>query len=59
MERLVKTLKHRYGPVDLIAEDGMTKIAVGGLRLSFPEAEKLALGKTSLEELRKNTQCGH
>lgn len=58
MERLFKTIKHRYGVVDLLAEDGMTKIAVGGLRLSFPEAEKLALGKTSLEELKKNRCSG-
>ena len=33
--------------------DGMTKIGVAGLRLTFPEAEKLALGKITLEELRR------
>lgn len=52
MERLVKLLERRYGHVDLVSEDGMTKIVVAGRRLAFPEAEKLALGKVQVEDLR-------
>lgn len=55
MQRLVKSIERLYSPVDLVPEDGMTKIVVGGLRLSFPEAEKLALGKISLDELKKSS----
>jgi len=53
MSDLVKAIERRYGHVDLIPEDGLTKIAVNGLRLAFPEAEKLALGKITLEDLRR------
>lgn len=56
MERLVKSLERCYGAVDLVPEDGMTKVVVGGLRLSFPDAEKLALGKLSFDDLKKSSR---
>ncbi|HKX00635.1 MAG TPA: hypothetical protein VJN43_23040 [Bryobacteraceae bacterium] len=56
MNDVVKALERRYGHVELIPEDGLTKIAVAGLRLAFPEAEKLARGKVTIEELRGATR---
>jgi hypothetical protein len=53
MNDVVKAIERRYGRVELIPEDGLTLIAVGDLRLTFPEAEKLALGKETIEELRR------
>ena len=53
MNSVVKALERRYGRVDLAPQDGLTLIAVSGLRLAFPEAEKLALGKITLEELQR------
>ena len=58
MNDVVKAIERRHGRVDLIPEDGMTKIAVAGLRLTFPQAEKLALGQITLEELRR-APAGH
>ena len=58
MNDVVKAIERRYGRVELIPEDGLTKIAVGGLRLEFPEAEKLALGTTTLEQLQR-VPAGH
>jgi hypothetical protein len=52
MNGLVKAIERRYGRVDLIPDDGLTLIAVGGVRLTFPEAEKLALGQVTLDQLR-------
>jgi hypothetical protein len=52
MNDVVKAIESRYGHVDLIPDDGLTLIAVDGLRLTFPEAEKLALGQVTLEQLR-------
>ena len=52
MNDVVKAIELRYGRVDLIPEDVLTLIAVDGLRLKFPEAEKLALGQVTLEQLR-------
>lgn len=53
MNGVVKAIERRYGPVELVPDDGLTLIAVSGLRLAFPEAEKLALGKVTLEELQR------
>lgn len=53
MNDVVKAIERRYGRVDLIPEDGLTLIAVGGVRLTFPEAEKLALGQVTLDQLRR------
>ena len=58
MNGVVKAIERRHGRVELIPEDGMTKIGVAGLRLTFPEAEKLAMGKITLEELRR-APAGH
>ena len=52
MNDIVKAIEHRYGRVDLIPEDGLTLIAVVGVRLTFPEAEKLVLGRVTLDQLR-------
>jgi hypothetical protein len=53
MNDVVKAIERRYGRVELIPENGLTLIGVGDLRLTFPEAEKLAMGKKTIEELRQ------
>ena len=53
MNDVVKAIERRYGRVTLIPEGALTLIAVGNLRLTFPEAEKLALGKVTIEELSR------
>lgn len=53
MNEVVKCLEARFGPVDLCPEGAYTKIFVAGASLTFPEAEKLCLGKTTMEELKK------
>ena len=53
MNDVVKAIERRYGRVELIPENGLTLIAVGNLRLTFPEAEKLALGKAAIDELSR------
>jgi hypothetical protein len=52
MNGVVKAIERRYGRVELAPDDGLTLIVVRGLRLAFSEAEKLALGKVTLEELQ-------
>jgi len=54
MNAVVKAIERRYGPVELVPDDGLTLIVVRGVRLTFPEAEKLALGKVTLEELQRS-----
>jgi len=58
MNDVVKAIEHRYGRVELIPEDGLTLIGVQGVRLAFPDAEKLALGKITLDDLRR-ASTGH
>lgn len=53
MNGVVKAIERRYGRVKLAPDNGLTLIEVSGLRLAFPEAEKLALGKVTLEELQR------
>ena len=53
MNVVAKAIERRYGRVKLVPQDGLTKIEVSGVRLAFPDAEKLALGKVTLEELRQ------
>ena len=53
MEQLVRCLEKRFGPVDLFADEGYTKLLVAGVALTFLEAERLCLGETTLEELSK------
>jgi hypothetical protein len=55
MEQLVRCLEKRYGPVELIPAEGLTKLSVQGLALSFLEAERLCLGETTLDQLRTRT----
>jgi hypothetical protein len=52
MEQLVRCLEKRYGPVDLVPDEGLTRLHVAGLSLTFLEAERLCLGETTLEALR-------
>ena len=52
MEQLVRCLEKRFGPVDLIPAEGLTKLRVAGLDATFLEAERLCLGEITLEELR-------
>jgi hypothetical protein len=52
MEQLVRCLEKRFGPVDLIPDEGLTKLLVAGVALSFLEAERLCLGEITLEALR-------
>lgn len=53
MEQLVRCLEKRFGPVELIPGEGLTKLRVGGVPLNFLEAERLCLGETTLEALGK------
>ena len=53
MEQLVRCLERRFGQVDLLPDEGLTKLLVDGLALTFLDAERLCLGETSIEELRK------
>ena len=52
MEQLVRCLEKRYGTVELIPDEGLTKLRVAGVALSFLEAERLCLGETTLDRLR-------
>ena len=52
MEQLVRCLEKRYGQVQLAAEEGLTKLRVDGVALTFLEAERLCLGELSLENLK-------
>ena len=53
MEQLVRCLERRFGPVDLFPDEGLTKLRVAGVALTFLDAERLCLGETTLEELKK------
>jgi hypothetical protein len=53
MEQLVRCLEKRYGPVNLVPDEGYTKLQVAGVTLTFLEAEKLCLGETGIDELRR------
>jgi len=55
MEQLVRCLEKRFGPVDLFADEGLTKLRVSGVALTFLEAERVCLGETTLEELKRST----
>ena len=52
MEQLVRCLERRFGPIDLIPAEGLTKLRVAGIALSFLEAERLCLGETTIDDLR-------
>ncbi len=54
MEQLVRCLEKQYGPVNLVPDEGCTKLRVAGFALTFLEAEKLCLGETSLDDLRRS-----
>ena len=54
MEQLVRCLEKQYGPVSLVPDEGYTKLHVAGLTLTFLEAEKLCLGETKLDDLRRS-----
>jgi hypothetical protein len=53
MEQLVRCLERRFGTVDLVPDEGYTKLRVAGLALTFLEAERLCLGQTTLEDLKR------
>jgi hypothetical protein len=52
MDQLVRCLEKRFGPVELVPDEGYTKLRVAGVALTFLEAERLCLGEATLEELR-------
>lgn len=52
MEQLVRCLEKQFGPVELVPAEGLTKLRVAGLDLTFLEAERLCLGETTLDRLR-------
>jgi hypothetical protein len=56
MEQLVRCLEKRFGPVDLFPDEGYTKLAVAGMPLTFLEAERLCLGETTLDDLKKTAR---
>jgi hypothetical protein len=53
MEQLVRCLEKRFGPVELVPDEGYTKLRVEGVALTFLEAERLCLGETTLDALRR------
>jgi hypothetical protein len=53
MEQLVRRLEKRYGEVDLFPDEGYTKLRVAGVALTFLDAERLCLGETTLDDLKK------
>jgi hypothetical protein len=53
MEQLVRCLEKRFVPVELFPDEGYTKLRVAGVPLTFLEAERLCLGETTLEALKK------
>lgn len=53
MEHLVRCLEKRYGEVNLFPDEGYTKLRVSGLALTFLDAERLCLGETTLDDLKK------
>jgi hypothetical protein len=52
LEQLVRCLEKRFGAVDLFPDEGFTKLRVGGVALTFLEAERLCLGETTLDDLK-------
>ena len=54
MEQLVRCLERQFGPVSLFPDEGFTKLKVRGVALTFLEAERLCLGETTLEALKKH-----
>jgi hypothetical protein len=52
MEQLVLCLEKQFGPVELVADEGYTKLRVAGMALTFLEAERLCMGETTLDSLR-------
>jgi hypothetical protein len=50
MRQLVRCLERQFGPVGLFPDEGYTKLHVAGVALTFPDAEKLCLGKTTMGE---------
>jgi hypothetical protein len=58
MEQLVRRLEKSFGPVDLVPDEGYTKLRVSGLALTFLDAERLCLGETTLEALRQSHNKG-
>lgn len=58
MQQLVKCLERRFGPVDLVPAEGLTRLRVSGVDLTFLEAERLCLGETTLDQLRTKSQGG-
>jgi len=53
MEQLVRCLEKRYGAVELVPDEGLTKLRAEAVLLSFLDAERLCLGETTLDQLRK------
>jgi hypothetical protein len=51
MEQLVRCLERQFGAVDLVPDEGLTKLRVSGVALTFLEAERLCLGETTIEAI--------
>lgn len=52
MEQLVRCLEKQFGPVDLFPDEGLTKLRVAGIAVTFLEAERLCQGEITLDSLR-------
>ncbi len=52
MEQLVRCLEKRFGPVDLVPDEGYTKLRVAGVALTFLEAERLCLAEATLDNIQ-------
>ena len=52
MQQLVRCLEKRFGGIELVPDEGLTKLRVDDVLISFLDAERLCLGETTLEQLR-------
>ena len=52
MQQLVRCLEKRFGGIELVPDEGLTKLRVDDVLISFLDAERLCLGEITLEQLR-------
>ncbi len=52
MEQLVRCLEKRFGDISLFPDEGLTKLRVAGVAITFLDAERLCLGEVTLDQLR-------
>lgn len=50
MRQLVRCLEKRFGRVELVPAEGLTRLNVAGKSVTFLEAERLCLGEATLDD---------